>query len=108
MSSIGPDTPLPQVYEPNEVATALRISENWLEEAARQRRIPHLRCGRKLRFSAENVQEIIRQITVLPITATPERNMLPQPTNGRRRQTPGRALRTRRDRQPPCPTGRHS
>ncbi|MCC3318005.1 MULTISPECIES: helix-turn-helix domain-containing protein [Nocardia] len=108
MSGIPSGTPLPQLYEPNEVATALRISKNWLEEAARHRRIPHLRCGRKLRFSAENVNEIIRQITVPPITATPERSTLPQASNGRSQRTPGRALRTRRELQPPRPTGRRS
>lgn len=94
MSDMLPDADLPRLYEPHEVAEALRVSENWLEKAARHKHIPHLRCGRKLRFSAENVRQIVQMTTVLPISGsnvdTPQRSSC-----NRNRKTFGRPLRFR-------------
>lgn len=62
---------LPRVYESGEVAARLHVSKYWLEKMARKRLIPHLRSGRKLQFTADQVHEIIRMNIVLPITSMP-------------------------------------
>lgn len=55
---------LPRLHTPEEVAEALGLpSTNWLEEAARAGRIRHIRLGRRLRFSDEQVAEIIEKHT---------------------------------------------
>ncbi|WP_433206551.1 helix-turn-helix domain-containing protein [Nocardia sp. CA-107356] len=56
---------LPVLYSPEAVAQALGLpSANWLEEAARQKRIPHTRIGRRLRFTRDQVDLAIQLYTI--------------------------------------------
>ncbi|MFI6368328.1 helix-turn-helix domain-containing protein [Nocardia sp. NPDC050630] len=72
---------LPVLYSPDVVAQAFGLpSANWLEEAARQKRIPHTRIGRRLRFTRAQVDLAI-QLCTIP-QDTPE-----QPTQVRQRRT---------------------
>ncbi|UFQ16884.1 MULTISPECIES: helix-turn-helix domain-containing protein [Streptomyces] len=51
---------LPYLYRPAEIAEALGVSEWWVKEQARRKRIPFTRPGGTYRFTAEHFQEIIR------------------------------------------------
>ncbi|MFE3860643.1 helix-turn-helix domain-containing protein [Streptomyces goshikiensis] len=51
--------PLPHLYYPADVASALGKSEWWVKEQARKGRIPYTKPGRAYRFTAEQVAEII-------------------------------------------------
>ncbi|MBF6085118.1 helix-turn-helix domain-containing protein [Nocardia cyriacigeorgica] len=66
---------LPRLHTPEEVAEQLRLdSTNWLEEAARRRRIPHVRIKRKLYFTEAQAAEIVVMHTVTP-AAPPQRSL---------------------------------
>ncbi|GAA1977135.1 hypothetical protein [Kitasatospora viridis] len=59
-------TPLLIDYEA--CATALGLdSPNWLQEHISE--LPHVRLGKYVRFSADNLAQIIRTHTVLPAAA---------------------------------------
>ncbi|WP_280406130.1 helix-turn-helix domain-containing protein [Nocardia brasiliensis] len=74
------------LYTAEEVAAAFRLeSTNWVEEAARQKLIPHTRVGRNLRFTVAQFDQAIKilevraatamhptQVTVRPHGVTPE------------------------------------
>ncbi|RST04994.1 helix-turn-helix domain-containing protein [Streptomyces sp. WAC05950] len=51
--------PLPHLYYPADVASALGKSEWWVKEQARNGRIPYTKPGRAYRFTAEQFAEII-------------------------------------------------
>ncbi|WP_019354724.1 DNA-binding protein [Streptomyces sp. AA1529] len=51
---------LPQLFRPEEVATAFGVSEWWVKEQALRRRIPFTRVGNAYRFTAEHHAEIVR------------------------------------------------
>lgn len=52
--------PLPPVYLPRDVASALHCSEWWVKEQARRGRIPFSKVGGGYRFTAEHFAEIMR------------------------------------------------
>ncbi|RBO91375.1 helix-turn-helix domain-containing protein [Nocardia puris] len=52
---------LPTLYTPDEVAKHLRKPVAWLEDAARRKEIPHTRLGRTLRFTQQQVEQLIAQ-----------------------------------------------
>lgn len=75
-------TGLPVLYSAEAVAQALGLrSTNWLEEAARHKRIPHIRIGRRLRFTREQVDLAIQFHTIPQVTPEP-------PAQDRPRRTP--------------------
>jgi excisionase family DNA binding protein len=42
-----------------EAARRLRMSESWLRHKVARREVAHTRIGRRVRFTAENIAEII-------------------------------------------------
>lgn len=44
-----------------EAATYLKVRPSWLYEAARARRVPHLRIGRHLRFLRSDLDAWLRE-----------------------------------------------
>jgi len=50
---------LPYLYRPAEIAEALGVSEWWVKEQARQKRIPFTRPAGAYRFTAEHFAEIV-------------------------------------------------
>lgn len=51
---------LPRLYYPSDIAKALGMSEWWVKEQARKRRIPFTRPGRAYRFTSEQFAEILQ------------------------------------------------
>ncbi|GAB2717252.1 helix-turn-helix domain-containing protein [Nocardia thraciensis] len=63
---------LPVLYSPEAVAQALGLpSPHWLENEVRHKRIPHTRFGRRLRFTREQVDQVIQIYTVRHGDPTP-------------------------------------
>ena len=59
--AVGVSPTLPLLFSPETVAKAFELpSPNWLVEAARDKRIPHTRLGRRLRFTREQVERAIQ------------------------------------------------
>ncbi|MGF6881788.1 hypothetical protein ABH933_001299 [Nocardia sp. GP40] len=82
-SSAGDSVPdTSKTYSSKVVGKALGHSAYWVEEAARQKLIPHLRVGRRLLFTAEQIEQMLGLFTVSE--QTPE-----QPAPPRRRQAKG-------------------
>lgn len=76
---------LPTLYTPEQVAESLHVTVRWLEDRARRRLIPHARTGRRLAFTAEQVQQIIEVASVgvvadeHPHRVRADRRMAPRP-----------------------------
>ncbi|MFD7085363.1 helix-turn-helix domain-containing protein [Streptomyces sp. NPDC059918] len=71
--------PLPHLYYPADVARALGMSEWWVKEQARNRRIPYTKPGRAYRFTAEQFTEILRLFAEGPTSAGPSVPRQPRP-----------------------------
>lgn len=59
---------IPKMHTPAEAALLTRCTENWLRDKVRARAIPHHRPGGRIRFTDDDVEEIIR-LTARPATA---------------------------------------
>ncbi|MFI6776110.1 helix-turn-helix domain-containing protein [Nocardia sp. NPDC050412] len=82
---------LPVLYSPEAVAQALGLpSPHWLENEARHKRIPHTRFGRRLRFTREQVDQVIQIYTIH------HRNLTQPPPNWNSRKTPATRDKPRR------------
>ncbi|MER7412975.1 helix-turn-helix domain-containing protein [Streptomyces cacaoi] len=66
----GKRSELPCLYTALEVATALRCSEWWVKEQARQRRIPFIKSGGAYRFTRAHVDEIFALLEERPTSGT--------------------------------------
>jgi hypothetical protein len=60
---------LPTTYSLADAAAAVGKSRFWLAEQVRRQRVPHLRIGRQVRFTAEQVAEIVAASEVRPAPA---------------------------------------
>jgi excisionase family DNA binding protein len=56
-----------------EAAVLLRVPETWLRRKVSRREIPFTRVGHYVRFSAEDIQTIVRDGARPPLPATAER-----------------------------------
>jgi hypothetical protein len=55
----------PVMRTPAEAATMIGgLTENWLRDQARLRKVPHHRPGRKIMFTDEDIAEIVRLTAV--------------------------------------------
>ncbi|WP_225993967.1 helix-turn-helix domain-containing protein [Actinomadura rudentiformis] len=64
-----------RVYTPSEAARVLKIPESWLRKKAASRAIPCTFIGRHLRFSENDLTQIVRQggrAPVRPMPPTPQ------------------------------------
>ncbi|MFJ3726965.1 DNA-binding protein [Streptomyces sp. NPDC090045] len=71
---------LPHLYYPSDIAKALGMSEWWVKEQARRRRIPFTKPGRAYRFTGEQFAEILRLFEARPAisaAAQPTRTVRP-------------------------------
>ncbi|MCX4780012.1 helix-turn-helix domain-containing protein [Streptomyces sp. NBC_01264] len=57
---------LPRLYSPSDIAKALGMSEWWVKEQARKRRIPFTQPGRAYRFTGEQFAEILHLFEARP------------------------------------------
>lgn len=57
------------LYLPEEAARRLRVTRHWLMLAARQRRVPHRRVGRIVRFADEDLAAIKKMLARPAATA---------------------------------------
>ncbi|MFH8888692.1 DNA-binding protein [Streptomyces sp. NPDC017949] len=57
---------LPHLYHPADIAKALGMSEWWVKEQARRRRIPFTKPGRAYRFTDEQFAEILHLFETRP------------------------------------------
>nr|AGZ93741.1 hypothetical protein [Streptomyces sp. XY332] len=57
---------LPRLYSPADIGKALGMSEWWVKEQARKRRIPFTKPGRAYRFTGEQFAEILRLFETRP------------------------------------------
>ncbi|MFL4905598.1 helix-turn-helix domain-containing protein [Streptomyces sp. MMS24-I2-30] len=87
--------PLPHLYHPAEIAEALGVSEWWVKEQARQKRIPFTRPGGAYRFTAKHFEEIVRLFEE-------------RPTRGVSEPEAGRQRSRRRAESPPAPAAPQS
>jgi hypothetical protein len=63
---VGPVPAPATLYSAADVAAALRCSEWWVKEQARQRRIPYCWIGGSYRFTDAHLAEIVRLSEVRP------------------------------------------
>jgi excisionase family DNA binding protein len=92
-----------RLYRPAEVAELLGCSQWWVKEQARKRRVPFSWIGGSYRFTAEQVDEIVRLHEVLPTHGAPATNPIRRvtpiangdahPTGRLKARTPRRAAR---------------
>lgn len=57
-----------QLYDVDDVATVLRRSKSFVYGLCRERRIPHRRVGGAIRFSYDDMQQIVGQGYRAPVT----------------------------------------
>ncbi|SMD24191.1 helix-turn-helix domain-containing protein [Lentzea albidocapillata] len=50
---------LPRLHTAEEIAEALGVSEWWVKEQARQRRVPFVKVGGAYRFTSAHLDEIV-------------------------------------------------
>lgn len=92
---------LPRLHTALEIADALGVSEWWVKEQARQRRVPFVKVGGAYRFTSSHLDEIVAAHEQRPeqarqtSTSTRSRRRA-QPSTG----TPVAQLRARRPRRP--------
>lgn len=60
---------LPADYTLEEVAEALKMSERWVRDRVREG-AEHIRYGRKIRFTAEQVEKLRAAHTQTPVPAS--------------------------------------
>ena len=78
-----------QLHTPAEAAEILRIRESWLRAKAATRAIPCTFIGKHLRFSDDDITQIMAEGARQPVTRDP-----PCPAIAARPgQTPGRSLK---------------
>lgn len=81
---------LDRTYTVAEVAQALGVTTYWLADRARLRQVPHLRLGRRVRFTAGHVAAIREQFERGPAPEPPVR-LSPRSAAARRRRVGGAA-----------------
>jgi excisionase family DNA binding protein len=59
----------PQLYTPAEAGEMLKVPESWLRKKAAARAIPCTFVGKHLRFSAEDIEKIIKAGTRAPVSS---------------------------------------
>ena len=62
-----------RLWTAREAAEYLSVRPSWVYEAVRGRRIPHVRCGKHVRFLREDLDAWIAERRVIPLGATPHR-----------------------------------
>ncbi|WP_431987806.1 helix-turn-helix domain-containing protein [Streptomyces parvulus] len=92
-----PDSALPRLYLPEEVAEVLGCSAWWVKDRARRRLIPFTRVGRAYRFSGEHLAEIVRMHEERPARNPQPHGAVsppaPKPPARQRRETSERTVR---------------
>ncbi|MFD6096549.1 helix-turn-helix domain-containing protein [Nocardiopsis flavescens] len=63
-----------EVFTPAEAAALLKVPESWLRKKATARQVPCTFLGKHLRFSAQDLEQIIRDGHRDPITGRVRRN----------------------------------
>ncbi|WP_345364350.1 helix-turn-helix domain-containing protein [Actinoallomurus liliacearum] len=76
----------PQLYTPVEAAELLKVPESWLRKKAAARAIPCTFLGKHLRFSDDDLEEIVRSGSRPPVR--PSSRLRVRPSSG------GRSSRT--------------
>jgi excisionase family DNA binding protein len=61
----------PQLYTPAEAAEMLKVPESWLRKKAAARAVPCTFVGKHLRFSAADIEKIIKAGAREPATRNP-------------------------------------
>lgn len=78
-------TDLPRLHTAKEVADALGVSESWVKDQARRRKIPFTLVGGTYRFTAAHLDQIIEIFeqrpasTPGPVATAPRRRAQTQP-----------------------------
>lgn len=60
-NEVGRTNSTVHLYTPSEAAQLLRLRESWLRRKASLRQIPCTFLGKHLRFTNEDLEEIVRQ-----------------------------------------------
>jgi excisionase family DNA binding protein len=80
-----------RLYDPRTAAALLSVRESTLREWVRQRKIPHRRLGRAIRFSDADLEAIVAASAVVPMhppaSAPDPPPAVPVPLPKRRRRT---------------------
>jgi excisionase family DNA binding protein len=65
-----------------DAAALLAVSPRWLLAEARERRVPHHKLGRQIRFAPEHVAAILADSLVCPAAREPVAPLTPPVENG--------------------------
>ncbi|MGZ6838720.1 MAG: helix-turn-helix domain-containing protein [Blastococcus sp.] len=60
----------PILYTPAEAAALLQVPTNWLREHVTAGAVPHRRIGRYVRFTREDLDQIVEQTARKPVSRT--------------------------------------
>lgn len=71
----GPSRSGVEVFTPAEAAALLKVPESWLRKRATARQVPCTFLGKHLRFSAQDLEQIIRDGHRDPLTERARRNI---------------------------------
>ncbi|WDZ92863.1 helix-turn-helix domain-containing protein [Nocardiopsis sp. HUAS JQ3] len=61
---------LPEVFTPEEAAALLKVPESWLRKRASARQVPCTFIGKHLRFSSNDLEQIIRSGHRAPVSGS--------------------------------------